>query len=98
MRSPGDLRGSAKQQTKLIERLTGDENESEESLRVLLRLLIDEIVEDLSRNPWEAGVRKVDALLNRTRFIRLGFRNDRWRSKPFRAARPHARFQFCRDA
>ena len=40
-------RGSAKQQTALIERLTDDENESDESLRVVLRLLIDEIVEDL---------------------------------------------------
>jgi len=38
------------QQTTLIERLTGDEDESEESLHVPLRLLIDEIVEDLSRN------------------------------------------------
>ena len=50
MRSPGDLRGSAKQQTKLIERFTGDENESEESPRVLLRLLIDEIVDALSQS------------------------------------------------
>jgi len=34
----------------LIERLTGDEDESEKSMQVPLRLLIDEIVEDLSRN------------------------------------------------
>jgi hypothetical protein len=33
----------------LIERLTDDKTNSDESLRVLLRLLIDEIVEDLSR-------------------------------------------------
>jgi hypothetical protein len=43
------FRGSAKQQTALIERLTAGETNSDESLRVLLRLFIDEIVEALSR-------------------------------------------------
>ena len=41
MQSPGGLRGSAKQQSTLIEGLTGDANEGEESLLVPLRLLID---------------------------------------------------------
>jgi len=64
------------QQTTLIERLTGDEDESEESLQVPLRLLIDEIVEDLSRNsPAGAGARKSDRRMHsRTRFIPLGER------------------------
>lgn len=44
------LAASAKQQTMLIVRLTDDQNESEESLRVPSRLLLDEIVEDLSRS------------------------------------------------
>ncbi len=56
MQSPGDLRRGAKPQTTLIERLTDDENESEESLRLQLRLLIDEIVEDLSRKCWGVGL------------------------------------------
>jgi hypothetical protein len=41
-------RGMAKQQTALIERLTDEKTNSGESLRAPLRLLIDEIVEELS--------------------------------------------------
>jgi hypothetical protein len=51
------VRGSAKPQTALIERLTDEKTNSEESLRALVRLLIDEIVEDLSRSASEAGNR-----------------------------------------
>jgi len=53
------LAANAKQQTTPILRLTDDENESEESLRVPSRLLLDEIVEDLSRSgSGEAELRK----------------------------------------
>jgi hypothetical protein len=41
--------GSAKQQTALIERLTAGQMNRDASLQAQLRLLIDEIVEDLSR-------------------------------------------------
>jgi len=48
------LGGSAKQQGALIERLTAGRTYSDESLFVLLRLWLDEIVEDLSRNDTES--------------------------------------------
>jgi len=47
----------------LFERLAGDGNESEKSLLVRLRLLIDEIVEDLSPNgPREQKQEKATGL------------------------------------
>jgi hypothetical protein len=44
------VRGSGKQQATLIECLTDEKTHTRESLRALSRLLIDEIVENLSRN------------------------------------------------
>ena len=80
------------------------ETNSDESLRVLLRLLIDDIVEDLSRSgPGEAGVRKSDGfmpLVNRTRFPPAwAFRNARCAvERSLLGLQVHSRFQFCRDA
>ena len=50
--SPANYGAKAELQDALIERLSGNERKNEKSLPRLSRLLLDKIVEDLSRTAW----------------------------------------------